>query len=198
MQFSNLQIASVLGGKVHGNGAVVPAPGRGPDDLSMSIVPDEAGGYIVEGAGDVAAARIYIDEKMAQAARKSGRFAKTYDNVVGMHSGLAGNGADTDISHISGSQVEPGKDADNTSKIEPDAPADTSTPDWIDKPLADKTDDTTPPITLVAPVDTTPIAVKAPVELAVELADRGWWCSRVRRAIRARWLRSGKRPPPLT
>jgi hypothetical protein len=89
MLFSNLQFASVLGGRVHGNGALVPAPGRGPDDLSMSIVPDEVGGYFVEGAGDVEAARIYIDEKMERAARESDPFAATYDNVVAMRSGQA-------------------------------------------------------------------------------------------------------------
>jgi hypothetical protein len=178
MLFSNLQYASVLGGRVHGDGAVVPAPGRGPDDLSMNIIPDEAGGYIVEGAGDVDAARIYIDEKMERAAGKSGRFAKTYDNVVGMHAGLTaaapvkplgppitdwstnrdingagvgkiepGKAADNDISYINGSsEIEPqppiANASDiNTSKIEPDTPADASAPasDWIDDALTDNT-----------------------------------------------------------
>jgi hypothetical protein len=37
---SNLQIAFALGGKVHGNGVL--APGRGPDDLSLSILPNAA------------------------------------------------------------------------------------------------------------------------------------------------------------
>jgi hypothetical protein len=164
MQFSNLQYASVLGGKVFGDGALVPVPGRGPDDLSMSIIPDKAGGYIVEGAGDVAAARIYIDDKMAQAVRKSSRFAKTYDNVVGMHSGVAAAAAvkpleppitdwstsRSDLNGASEAEIEPEApppiaDASdiNTSKVEPDTAADASGPrDWIDKALVD---DTTPP-----------------------------------------------------
>jgi hypothetical protein len=61
---SNLQIAFALGGKVHGRGALCPAPGRWADDFSLSIEPNAAGDdYII----DPAACRSYVEEKLARA-----------------------------------------------------------------------------------------------------------------------------------
>ena len=65
--YSTLQIASVLGGKVHGDGVLAPAPGRGPDDLSLSIVPNAAGDeFIVEPAEH----RDYVDQTLEQARQR--------------------------------------------------------------------------------------------------------------------------------
>ena len=48
---STLKLAFALGGKVHGDGVLAPAPGCGSDDLSMSIRPNDAGDdYIVDPA----------------------------------------------------------------------------------------------------------------------------------------------------
>ena len=41
MQYSSLEIASVLGGKVHGDGGLVPAPGCAPDERSLWIFPNK-------------------------------------------------------------------------------------------------------------------------------------------------------------
>jgi hypothetical protein len=61
---SNLQIAFALGGRVHGNGVVAPAPNRGPDDCSLSIVSNEAGdGFIVSPP----ACQIYVEEMLDRA-----------------------------------------------------------------------------------------------------------------------------------
>jgi hypothetical protein len=37
--YSNLQFASVLGGKILGDSTIAPGQGHGPDDMSLLIVP---------------------------------------------------------------------------------------------------------------------------------------------------------------
>jgi hypothetical protein len=72
--YSNLQIASVLGGKVHGDGVLVPAPGRGPDDRSMWIFPNKSHSDCVvepQRNDDPAACRIYIDEQIEGARQRT-------------------------------------------------------------------------------------------------------------------------------
>jgi hypothetical protein len=65
---SNLQIAFALGGKVYGRGVLAPAPGRGPDDISMSIMPNAAGDdYVV----DPAEHQNYVDQAMEAARQRT-------------------------------------------------------------------------------------------------------------------------------
>jgi putative DNA primase/helicase len=61
---SNLQIAFALSGKVHGDGVLAPGPGKGPDDISLSIVPNAAGDDIIVSP---AACRVYVEEMLDQA-----------------------------------------------------------------------------------------------------------------------------------
>jgi hypothetical protein len=70
---TNLQIAFALGGKVHGDGVLAPAPGRGPDDLSLSIVPNATrDDYIItcQRFDDPIKCRSYIDERLEQARQR--------------------------------------------------------------------------------------------------------------------------------
>jgi hypothetical protein len=63
--YSNLRIASVLGGKVPGDDVLVPAPGRGPEDRSMRIFPNsDHSDYIAEPQrdDDQATCRLHIVE----------------------------------------------------------------------------------------------------------------------------------------
>jgi putative DNA primase/helicase len=71
--YSNLQIASVLGGKVHGDGVLAPAPSRGPDDLSMWVFPNQdRTDYVVEPqrGDDPATCREYIDGQLEAAQQR--------------------------------------------------------------------------------------------------------------------------------
>jgi AAA domain len=141
--FSNLQIASVLGGRVHGDGALAPAPGRGPDDLSLWIFPNkDRTDYVVEPqrGDDPTACRNYIDERMAQAARKSaGRSVAGDDNVVEIHAARKARelGPPVDFSN-----ANPVADASDINSAKTDPPA----ADWIDEAPTDARCANVPPL----------------------------------------------------
>jgi putative DNA primase/helicase len=88
--YSNLQVASVLGGNVHGAGVLAPAPGRGPDDRSLWIFPNEdRSDYIVgpQRNHDPAACRIFIDQQM-EAAQQRGILRERRQQALRVSNGL--------------------------------------------------------------------------------------------------------------
>jgi hypothetical protein len=97
--YSNLRFASVLGGKIHGDSIIAPAPGHGSDDMSLLIVPNkDRTDYIVTSQrnDDPAACRVYIDEQM-KLARQRTEDRKSHDEQRRKMNGANGaNHADRD------------------------------------------------------------------------------------------------------
>jgi putative DNA primase/helicase len=191
---SNLQIAFVLGGKVHGNGVIAPGPDRGPDDMSLSIVRNAAGDdFIVtsQRGDDPVKCRIYVDESLERARERAAENKRGNDQIKRQNDGhFAREAANLGMPALAQPDWT-GRELIETSDIIIIEPALTDSSDA-------KTD--VPVISDIVTIGAQPPVVKKVVELAIDLAHRGWYvfpCSpRDKSPLVAKWKEAASNYEP--